>query len=116
MRWRLGRQGVRQEGARQHPDLAPGQQGATAHRVGPRVKSLAHALHHIHGVPVRRTPAILEELTGVRITQGAITEDAMKQAEGAAGATYEALRSSVSQQSVVHTDDMGWRVGGIRPI
>ena len=28
------------------------------------------------------------------------------------GATYEALRASVRQQSVVHTDDTGWRVGG----
>jgi hypothetical protein len=28
-----------------HPDIAPGQQGATAHWVGPRVKALAHILH-----------------------------------------------------------------------
>jgi hypothetical protein len=28
------------------------------------------------------------------------------------GATYEALRASVGQQPVVHTDDTGWRVGG----
>jgi transposase len=53
-----------------HPDIARGQQGATAHRVGPRVKALAHVLHYVHGVPVRKTPAILEELTGVRLTQG----------------------------------------------
>jgi transposase len=30
----------------QHPNIAPGQQGATAHRVGPRVKALAHILHY----------------------------------------------------------------------
>ena len=95
-----------------HPDIAPGQHGATAHRVGPRVRAMAHALHYLHGVPVRKTPAILEELTGVRLTQGAITQDAMKQSEGAAGAAYGALRALVSQQSVVHTDDTGWRVGG----
>jgi hypothetical protein len=96
----------------QHPDIAPGQHGATAHRVGPRARATAHALHYLHGVPVRKTPAILEELTGVRLTQGAITQDAMKQSEGAVGATYGALRAWVSQQSVVHTDDTGWRVGG----
>ena len=95
----------------QHPDIAPGQQGATAHRVGPRVKALAHTAF-LHGVPVRKTPAILEDLTGVRLTQGAITQDAMKQAEDAVGATYEALRASVRDQPVVHTDDTGWRVGG----
>jgi transposase len=95
-----------------HPDIAPGQQGATAHRVGPRVRAMAHALHYLHGVPVRKTPAIIEELTGVRLTQGAITQDAMKQGERAVGATYKALRALVSRQSVVHTDDTGWRVAG----
>jgi hypothetical protein len=32
---------------------------------------MAHALHYLHGVPVRKTPAIIEELTGVGLTQGA---------------------------------------------
>jgi len=95
-----------------HPDIAEGQRGATAHRVGQRIKALAHVLHFAHGVPVRKTPAILEELTGVRLTQGAITQDAMKQAAGIVGERYEQLRASVREQSVVHTDDTGWRVGG----
>jgi transposase len=95
-----------------HPDIAAGQQGATAHRVGPRVRAMAHALHYLHGVPVRKTPAIIEELTGVRLTQGAITQDAMKQGERAVGATYKALRVLVSRQPAVHTDDTGWRVAG----
>lgn len=96
----------------QHPEVAPGQQGATAHRVGARIKALAHVLHYLYGVPVRKTPAIIEDLTGVRLTQGAITQDAMKQARHAVGASYEALRASVREQPVVHTDDTGWRVGG----
>ncbi len=96
----------------QHPDIAPGQHGATAHRIGPRVKALAHILHYVHGVPVRKTPAILEDLTGVRLTQGAITQNALQQAEGAVGERYQALRASVREQAVVHTDDTGWRVGG----
>jgi transposase len=96
----------------QHPGIAPGQQGATAHRVGPHVKALAHILHYVHGVPVRKTPAIIEDLTGVRLTQGAITQDAMKQSNDAVGATYKALRALVQDQPVVHTDDTGWRVGG----
>ena len=32
--------------------------------VGPRLKTMAHALHYGHGVPVRRLPAILLETTG----------------------------------------------------
>jgi hypothetical protein len=73
---------------------------------------LAHILHYVHGVPVRKTPAIIEDLTGVRLTQGAITQDAMKQSNDAVGATYKALRALVQDQPVVHTDDTGWRVGG----
>jgi transposase len=96
----------------QHPDIAPGQQGATAHRVGPRAKALAHILHYVHGVPVRKTTEILEQLTGVRLTQGAITQDALKQTEGPVGARYSELREAVKDQMVIHTDDTGWRVGG----
>jgi transposase len=97
-----------------HADIARGQHGATAHRVGPRVKALAHILHYVHGVPVRKTPAILEDLTGVRLTQGAITQNAMQQAGGAVGERYKTLRASVREQAVVHTDDTGWRVEGER--
>jgi transposase len=97
-----------------HPDIARGQHGATAHRVGPRIKALAHILHYVHGVPVRKTPAILEDLTGVRLTQGAITQNALQQAAGAVGERYKTLRASVRKQAVVHTDDTGWRVGGDR--
>ena len=97
-----------------HPDVAPGQQGATAHRVGPRVKALSHILHYVHGVPVRRTAEIVKQLTGVQLTQSSLTQDANRQAEGPVGARYEELRQAVKQQSVVHTDDTGWRVAGER--
>jgi transposase len=96
----------------QHPDIAPGQHGATAHRVGPRVKALAHILHYVHGVPVRKTAEIVEQLTGVRLTQSAISQDAGKQTEGPVGERYGELREAVKEQSVIHTDDTGWRVGG----
>jgi transposase len=96
----------------QHPDIAADQRGATAHRVGPRVKALAHILHYVHGVPVRKTAEIVEQLTGVRLTQSAITQDAAKQAEGPVGELYGELREAVKEQAVIHTDDTGWRVGG----
>jgi len=97
-----------------HPDIASGQQGATAHRVGPGVKALAHILHYVHGVPVRKTAEIVEQLTGVRLTQqGAITQDAAKQTEGPVGERYSELREAVKEQAVIHTDDTGRRVGGM---
>jgi len=92
--------------------LAPDQTGATAHRVGPGVMAAAHALHYGMGIPVRKVPGVLEELTGMRITQSALTQDALRRAAGMVGETYQNLRAGVCQAAAVHTDDTGWRVGG----
>jgi transposase len=96
----------------QHPDVAPDQYGATAHRVGPRVKAAAHVVHYGMGVPVRKAPAIIRELTGIRITQSALTQDALKKAEGVVGNAYRELRAGVATAPVVYTDDTGWRMHG----
>jgi hypothetical protein len=96
----------------QHPDLAPDQYGATAHRVGERVMASAHALHYGMGVPQRKVPAVLRELTGVQVTQSALTQDARRRAAGSVGVAYEQLRARVPEAVAVHTDDTGWRVGG----
>jgi transposase len=95
-----------------HPDLAPDQYGATAHRMGPRVMAAAHATHYGLGVPVRKVPAILRLYTGVRLTQSAITQDALRRIAGPIGREYQALRDQVPISDVVSTDDTGWRVGG----
>jgi transposase len=95
-----------------HPGLAPDQYGATAHRLGPRVKALAHALHYFHGIPVRRLPAVLRETVGIAVTQSALTQDALKQAAGPLRAAYQNLRAAARQAAVTYTDDTGWRVGG----
>jgi transposase len=102
--------GQRVRGA--HPDLAPDQYGATAHRVGERVMASAHVLHYGIGVPLRKVPAVLRELTGVQVTQSALTQDAQRRAAGSVGTAYEQLRARVPQAAAVHTDDTGWRVGG----
>ena len=94
------------------PGLAPDQSGATAHRVGPGVMAAAHTLHYAIGIPVRKVPAVLGELTGVSLTQSAITQDALRRAVGRVGAAYRELREQVREAPVVHTDDTGWRMSG----
>src|SRR4051812_11778976 len=95
-----------------HPDLAPDQCGATAHRIGPRVMAAAHLTHYGLGVPVRKAPAVLQLYTGVRLTQSALTQDALRRVSGPVGRSYQALRDRVPKADVVYTDDTGWRVGG----
>src|SRR5205823_3363985 len=97
-----------------HPDLAPDQFGATAHRLGTRVLAAAHATHYGLGVPVRKVPAVRHLDTGVRLTQSAITQDAVRRAAGPLGQQYQERRAQIPQSDVVYTDDTGWRVGGER--
>ena len=45
----------------------------------------AHVLYYGMGIPVRKVPAVLNMLTGLELTQGAITQDALRRARGAGG-------------------------------
>jgi transposase len=96
----------------EHPDVAPDQYGASAHRLGEQALATAHTLHYGVGVPVRKVPAVLQLLTGIRVTQSALTHDAQQRAAGSVGHVYRQLRTRVPAASAVHTDDTGWRVGG----
>ena len=71
-----------------HRDVGPDQYGASAHRVGKRVMAAAHMLHYGVGIPVRRVPVVLRALTGVELSQSAITQDALRRARGAVGDAY----------------------------
>ena len=95
-----------------HAEVGPDQYGASAHRMGRRVMAAAHMLHYGVSIPVRRVPVVLRALTGVELSQSAITQDARRRARGAVGDVYRRLRESVRESAVVHTDDTGWRVGG----
>jgi hypothetical protein len=55
----------------------------------------AHTLHYQIGIPVRKVPAVLETLTGLQLTQGAITQDALRRARGQVGTLYQGLRAKV---------------------
>jgi ribosomal protein S27AE len=97
-----------------HPDLAPDQFGATAHRVGPNVQAQALALHYHSGLTLRKVPAAIETSTGIGITQSALTQRAAKlcREQGPVGKLYRQLREELRESSVVNTDDTGWRTGG----
>ena len=54
---------------------------------------------------------MLRALTGVELSQGAITQDSLRRAQGAVGDAYRRLRESVCESRVVHTDDTGMASG-----
>ena len=60
-----------------HPDVAPDQYGASAHRVGRRVMRRP-TCSTMEWAPVRKVPAVLRALTGVELSQGAISQDALR--------------------------------------
>jgi transposase len=97
-----------------HPLVAEDQTGATAHRLGPRAYAAAHALHYDVGVAERKVPRVLELLSGIHVTQGALTRDALWRAEGPLARVYETLKAQVRTRPAVYTDDTGWKVGGVR--
>ena len=95
-----------------HPDLAPDQYGATAHRYGDRMMAVGHVLHYGMGIPQRKVPAVVEMFTGVRPTQSAFNQDAIRRSEADLKPDYKALRDSMKDQAVGQTDATGWRVDG----
>jgi hypothetical protein len=95
-----------------HPDVPDDQTGATAHRLGPRVRTEAHRLHYSVGVPTRRVPSILE-IHGIKVTQGALTQDALKAAEkGPVVEKVKKIRQTIPAAPNVHNDATGWRING----
>ena len=97
-----------------HPAVAPDQCGATAHRLGPRAQAAAATLHYGDGLPQRKVPRVLKSLTGLVLTQGALTQAALRlgTGRGAVAQAYADLRSQIPAQAAVNTDDTSWRVGG----
>jgi len=96
-----------------HPDLADDQFGATAHRLGPRLRSAGHFLHYRLGLPVRKVPTVLAELHGVKVTQSALTQDALRTAKaGPLRQRYEQIKEDIAKAPVVHVDPTGWRKAG----
>jgi transposase len=108
-----------------HPDVAPDQYGATAHRMDDTVMAAAHILHMAMGVPVRKVPAVLDLLNRILLTQSAITQDMLRRTRPPstypdgevvpAGTVWRAnqqLRVEIKQEKSIHTDDTGWSING----
>ena len=80
-RWRT----VRTAGTRTASGCGPGSVWSNRAPLRPaRESGGAHGALR-HRVPVRKLPVILRELTGIKVTQSALTQDPLKKSEGAVG-------------------------------
>lgn len=97
-----------------HPQMRKHQHGVSAHQLGDCVKAQCLAMHYHHGVPLRRVPAIIEAMTGISVTQGALTQWAceLTQPGSVLDTVYQGLREELRRSPTVNTDDTGWRTGG----
>jgi transposase len=97
-----------------HPEVAPDQFGATAHRIGPRAQAAAATLHYEDGIPQRKVPRVLKRLTGLDVTQSAITQAFLRSGtgDGPVALRYRGLRVEIQLQEAINTDDTGWRING----
>ena len=93
-----------------HRDLRQSQQGATAHQFDDSVYAAAHVLHYGLGLPQRKVPAVLRLLCGIEISQGALSQHAVRSLVGPLATAYEGLREQVRSAKYVHTDDTGWTI------
>jgi len=94
-----------------HPSMGSHQWGANAHQLGPRVLAHALALHYDSGLPLRKVPKVIAELTGITLSQSALTQRAGKLCEegGVLAAHYQKLREEVANSAVVNTDKLRQR-------
>ena len=97
-----------------HPELGVHQCGANAHQVGPLVTAQALALHSHSGLPLCRVPGVIAQMTGITISQSALTQAAgsLCNDAGVMQGHYAELREELPQAAVLNTDDTGWRING----
>ena len=87
----------------QHPDIAADQHGASAHRLGERVKAAAHVLHYGVGIPTEGTGSS-QCADGCESESGSDQPRRLRRGGGAVGEAYRSLRTSVGASEFVHTE------------
>lgn len=78
---------------------------------GARVKAFISYLSVQHYTPVRRIAEILEEIYGLKMSEGTIV-NILKEVGNQSTPIYEQLRKEVEKSEVVGSDETGFRVNG----
>jgi len=106
---RCGQCGQRVQG--RHPEQTSDALAAAAVQLGPRAVALATQLNKTMGTSMAKTAAILQQVSGIRVTPGGVSQ-LLDRVARKASPTYDALVQSVQRSPVVAPDETGWRVSG----
>lgn len=85
--------------------------GAAGVHLGPRALAITAMLNKALGTTVRKTCRILQDLLGLRLTPGGLTQITHRLADKFQG-DYQQLLEGLRTAPVVHCDETSWWVGG----
>jgi transposase len=84
--------------------------GCASVQLGARAIAIAAELKHRHGLTLRKTAAVLQQLGGIKITHGGL-QQAFARAAQKLAADEEAIHRQLLKSPVIHTDETSWWLG-----
>jgi len=93
-----------------HPLKTSCATGAAATRLGPRAQALAATLNKHHGLTMRTTCRVLDQLAGLHLSPGGLAQLVQRVAHQAEAA-YAALIVDIRAAAAVFVDETSWYVG-----
>jgi transposase len=97
-----------------HPLKTSDATGAAQAQLGPRAQALAATLNKQHGLTMRTTCRVLDQVAGLRLSPGGLAQ-VVQRVGHKAEAPYEALIVDVRAAAAVFVDETSWYVGGPGP-
>lgn len=94
-----------------HPLQVSLAEGAAGVQLGPNALGTAIELNKKHGLTMRKTCAVLEQLFGLKLSPGGLAQ-ALARLAGKLEPAYENLLARLRDGPVVHSDETSWWVGG----
>ena len=94
-----------------HPLQTSYGQGAAKVQLGPRALALSACLNKVHGLTMRKTCKVLEDLCGLRLTAGGLSH-ALLRIAGRVKGVYEDMVDTIRGSPAVFADETSWWVGG----
>jgi transposase len=97
-----------------HPLKTSDATGAAKAQLGPRALALAATLNKQHGLTMRTTCRVLEQVAGLKLSPGGLAQAVQRIGRKAEG-PYAALVVDVRAAAAVFVDETSWYVGGPGP-